>query len=180
MPYQLRTAPLMVHILCADAVWEASSFAENQLHVPHICWRFKEEVRWGKNLSKHLDALCSLIFLDKRLITVCRAKCGRNCPHLLTHFSCRDGRDDGVALEENLSTPMSSSMKLSRLMGDKLHTRLTLAAARVAVPSDLGFAPFSRVDSKPPWSLTFDCECRKERGLVSSPEIRWQSVFQKL
>eukprot|EP00668_Euglena_longa_P019225 GGOE01023941.1.p1 GENE.GGOE01023941.1~~GGOE01023941.1.p1 ORF type:complete len:1002 (+),score=277.70 GGOE01023941.1:108-3008(+) len=69
--------------------------------------------------------------------------------NFMTHFSCRDGRDDGAALEENLCTPMSSSMKLSRLMGDKLHTRLTLAAARVAVPSTLALQFWESAYSNP-------------------------------
>ena len=57
--------------------------------------------------------------------------------NFITKYSAKDGRNDGTLLEENLCTPQSSSFRLSKLTGDKLHTRLTLSSARVAVPASL-------------------------------------------
>ncbi|MDE2293022.1 MAG: hypothetical protein KGL53_13145, partial [Elusimicrobia bacterium] len=48
-------------------------------------------------------------------------------------------RDDGVAFEKGLDTPMSSSVELESVTNDKLFTRILMAAKGVAVPATLAF-----------------------------------------
>ncbi|MBI4385881.1 MAG: ATP-grasp domain-containing protein [Elusimicrobia bacterium] len=50
-----------------------------------------------------------------------------------------NGRGDGIPMEENLDTPMSSSHALEHITNEKLTTRLLAAARGVAVPATLAF-----------------------------------------
>lgn len=48
-------------------------------------------------------------------------------------------RDDGVAFEKDLDTPMSSSVELETVTNDKLFTRVLMAEKGVGVPTTLAF-----------------------------------------